>query len=256
MADDDEDFEASVAAGLAGLPGVEAVALGGSRVTGGARPDSDWDFSLYYRGSQEPFDPETLRGLGWPGDVFPLGGWGGGVFNSGAWLRVDGRQVDVHYRDLDDVEHRIAEAEQGRFGIEMLMFHLAGIPTYLVIGELAVNRVLHGTLPCPEYPAALRESASRRWSGMAQQTLAYARKAHAPRGHLAETAGSIAVAAAQAAHGVLAARGEWVSNEKRLLDRAGLRDLDAIVANLDPAPDHLMASVNAAAGLFAATLES
>jgi hypothetical protein len=91
---------------------------------------------------------------------------------------------------------------------------------------------------------------------MAQQTLAYARKAHAPRGHLAETAGSIAVAATQAAHGVLAARGEWVSNEKRLLDRAGLRDLDAIVANLDPAPDHLMASVNAAASLFAATLES
>jgi hypothetical protein len=39
-----------------------------------------------------------------------------------------GRQVDVHFRDLDDVEHRLAEARQGRFGIEMLTFHLAGIP--------------------------------------------------------------------------------------------------------------------------------
>ena len=253
--DHDEDFAAHVAAGLAGLPGVRAVALGGSRVTGGARPDSDWDFSLYYRGSQEPFDPETLRALGWPGDVFPLGHWGGGVFNSGAWLRVNGRPVDVHYRDLDDIEHRLAEARQGRFGIEMLMFHLAGIPTYLVIGELAENRVLSGTLPRPEYPAALRESASRRWSGMAQRTLAYARKAHAPRGHLAETAGSIAVAGAQAAHGVLAARGEWPSNEKRHLDRANLRDLDAIVTNLDPAPSQLTAAITAAADLFTAAAD-
>jgi hypothetical protein len=90
---------------------------------------------------------------------------------------------------------------------------------------------------------------------MAQQTLAYARKAHAPRGHLAETAGSIAVAGAQAAHGVLAARGEWPSNEKRLLDRASLRDLDAIVAHLDPAPSQLAAAVTAAAALFTAVAE-
>ena len=160
----DEDFEAYVAGRLASLPGVVAVALGGSRVTGGAGPDSDWDFSLYYRGAEHPFDPETLRTLGWPGEVFPLGGWGGGVFNGGAWLRVDERQVDVHYRDRDDVEQRIADAGEGRFGIEPLMFHLAGIPTYLVVGELAVNRVLHGTLPRPQYPPRLRAAASRRWA--------------------------------------------------------------------------------------------
>jgi hypothetical protein len=251
----DDDFAAAVGTRLASLPGVLAVALGGSRAAGTARPDSDWDFSLYYRGSGQPFDPETLRTLGWPGDVFPLGGWGGGVFNGGAWLRVDGRQVDVHYRDLDDVEHRLAEARQGRFGIELLMFHLAGIPTYLVVGELAVNRVLAGTLPRPQYPAALRDSAARRWSGMAERTLAYARKAHAARGHLAETAGSIAVAGAQAAHAVLAARGQWVSNDKRLIDRAGLRDLDGLLAGLDPAPDRLLATVDAAAGLLAAAVE-
>jgi hypothetical protein len=58
------------------------------------------------------------------------------------------------------------------------------------------------------------------------------------------------VAGAQAAHGVLAARGEWPSNEKRLLDRAGLRDLDAILINLDPAPGQLVAAADAAA-LFA-----
>ena len=251
-AEPDEDFAAAVAARLSGLPGALAVALGGSRVTGTARPDSDWDFSLYYRGSEGAFDPETLRTLGWPGDVFPLGSWGGGVFNGGAWLRVDDRQVDVHYRDLDDVERRIAEAREGRFGIEMLMFHLAGIPTYLVVGELAANRVLSGTLPRPEYPAPLRESASGRWSAMAQQTLTYARKAHAAHGHLAETTGSIAVAGAQAAHGVLAARGQWVTNDKHLIDRAGLRDLDSVLAGLTPDPGQLTAAVDAAADRFKA----
>lgn len=50
----------------------------------------------------------------------------GGVFNGGAWLRVEDRAVDVHYRDLNDIEHQIAEAAAGRFHIERLMFHRAG----------------------------------------------------------------------------------------------------------------------------------
>ena len=43
-----------------------------------------------------------------------------------AWLTAGARRVDVHYRDLDDVEHQLAEAQAGRFGIERLLFHLAG----------------------------------------------------------------------------------------------------------------------------------
>ena len=31
------------------------------------------------------FDPDRLRALGWPGEIFPIGG---GVFNGGAWLRT------------------------------------------------------------------------------------------------------------------------------------------------------------------------
>ncbi len=34
---------------LVTLPGVVAVALGGSRARGEAHPDSDWDFGLYFR---------------------------------------------------------------------------------------------------------------------------------------------------------------------------------------------------------------
>ncbi|MFC1417986.1 nucleotidyltransferase domain-containing protein [Streptacidiphilus cavernicola] len=245
--DSDHDFVAHVGTRLAGLPGVEAVALGGSRAVGSHRPDSDWDFALYYRGG---FRPDDLRALGWGGEVSELGGWGGGVFNGGAWLGIGERRFDVHYRDLDDVEHRLSEARAGRFAIERLMFHLAGIPTYLVVAELAVNQVLHGELPKPEYPGELRLSAPAQWSDAARRTLGYARAAHAERGHLSDCAGAIATAACQAAHAVLAARGEWVTNEKTLLDRAGLRGADRVLTGLAPEPALLTAAVDAADTLF------
>jgi predicted nucleotidyltransferase len=234
--DEDEGFCGCIAVRLSDLPGVRAVALGGSRAAGTHRPDSDWAFAVYYRGR---FDPDDLRALGWPGEISPIGGWGGGVFNGGAWLRVDGRPVDVHYRDLDDVGRRLAEAREGRFGIERLLFHLAGIPTYIVVAELALHRVLRGRLPAPDYPARLRESAHRRWSGEARSTLDYARRAHAGQGHVADTAGAIAVAAAQTAHSVLAGRGEWITNEKTLLTRAGLRQIDEFIVAVQPVPDAL-----------------
>jgi predicted nucleotidyltransferase len=238
---DDAAFEEYIADILAGLPGVRAVALGGSRATETHSSDSDWDFALYYRGG---FDPDDLRAVGWPGEISRIGGWGGGVFNGGAWLEVDSRDIDVHYRDLDDVEHQLAEARAGRFHIERLLFHLAGIPSYLVVAELAINRTLRGSLPKPEFPDALRKSAPERWWSTAQLTLGYARAAHAERGHLAETAGALGQAACEAAHAVLAERGEWVTNEKTLLGRAGLREVDRVLTGLAADPTSLTSAVD------------
>ncbi|MGW5426651.1 nucleotidyltransferase domain-containing protein [Streptomyces sp. NPDC004059] len=250
----DSVFLARTADRLAALSTVHAVALGGSRAQGTHRADSDWDLAIYYRG---PFDPDDLRAVGWEGEVSEIGGWGGGVFNGGAWLTIDGRRVDVHYRDLDVVEHELAEAEEGRFRVEPLLFHLAGIPTYLIVAELAVNQVLRGTLPRPAgYPARLRVTAAERWHGTARATLAYAKANHAPHGRLTETAGALATAAAQAAHGVLAARGEWVTNEKRLLERAGLRGIDAVVGALPSEPEALVAAVTEAEEIVGGALRS
>ncbi|MFD0413485.1 nucleotidyltransferase domain-containing protein [Streptomyces sp. NPDC127108] len=227
----DDRFLDTVADRLAALPGVRAVTLGGSRAQGTHTPESDWDLAVYYR---DRFDPDDLRGIGWSGEVSEIGGWGGGVFNGGGWFTIDGRGVDVHYRDLDVVEHELAEARQGRFHWEPLMFHLAGIPSYLVVGELAVNRVLRGSLPRPEYPSALRAAAPPVWRQRAAMTLDYAKSAYVPRGQATEAVGAIATAALQSAHAVLAERGEWVTNEKQLLRRAGLRGIDAVVARLRP----------------------
>jgi hypothetical protein len=203
---------------------------------------------VYYRGA---FDPNHLRAIGWEGEVFDIGGWGGSVFNGGACLTIEGRRVDVHYRDLEVVERELAEAQQGRFHWEPLMFHLAGIRSYLVVAELAVNRVLHGTLPRPNFPEALRATAALRWQERAAMSLEYAKRAYAPRGQAAEVAGVLVTAAMQTGHAVVAARGEWVLNEKRLLHQAGLRRIDAIIAGLRPQPETLARAVAEAEALFA-----
>lgn len=125
---DNDDFVRAITDGLASLRGVQAVALGGSRAQGTERPDSDWDFAIYYRGV---FDPQTLRDIGWVGEVSDIGAWGGGVFNGGAWLEVEERRLDVHYRDLNAIDQEIAAATDGSFRIEPLLFtSRAYLPTW------------------------------------------------------------------------------------------------------------------------------
>ncbi|AFR10126.1 nucleotidyltransferase domain-containing protein [Nocardiopsis alba] len=253
LSDTDERFLAATTDRLASLPGVEAVALGGSRAQGTHRPDSDWDLAVYYRGGAGLFDPRHLREVGWEGEVSEIGGWSEGVFNGGAWLRIDGRPVDVHYRDLDVVEHEIVEAEEGRFRVEPLMFHLVGIPTYLVVAELALGRVLAGDLPAPGYPEALRRNAPPVWRGFASATLAYAERNHAPQGRVAQCAGLVAQAAAQAAHAVLAGRGVWATNDKTLLSLADLEEMDLVVAGMTADPQDLLSAVAEAGRIISMT---
>ena len=218
----DQDFVQAFAARVAAFPGVLAVTLGGSRARAGpgeVDAAADWDFALYYRGH---FDADSVRATGWEGEITDPGGWGGGVMNGGAWLRIDGRAVDLHYRDLDEVEHWWAEAREGRFVKQLLLFYLAGIPTYTVVGELALNRVLVGELPKPEYPEALALEAERRWHRDALATLSYAEATLRRRGDAVVAAGNLARAILEESHSRLAARREWVLNEKGLASRAGL----------------------------------
>jgi predicted nucleotidyltransferase len=209
---------------LAALPGVVAVALGGSRALGTARPDSDWDVGLYYRGR---FELGPLRALGLAGHLAAPGEWGP-IMNGGGWLTVEGQPVDVLLRDLDVVERWWREAQEGRFEIHHLEGHLAGVPTYLLVGELAANRPLAGRLPSVHFPSALRESAGRTWRWNAAFSLVHA-AAHAERDDRPACAGMLVRAALQTAHGLLASRGEWVLNEKGLLGRAGLEEAAAAV---------------------------
>ena len=236
---DDPSFSSWLTAELASLPGVSAVTLGGSRAQQTHHGDSDWDFAVYYRGH---FDPEALRAKGWDGQISEIGGWGGGVMNGGAWLRIDGRRVDVHYRDLDEVEHWCTEAEAGRFRKELLAFYVAGIPTYVVMAELALNVVLFGELPRPDYPGALSREAGRRWRNDSLASLAYGEAALAGRRDVVVGLANAARGIIEAAHSRLAERREWVLNEKGIAERADLGDNVRALLNAT-SPDDVIAMI-------------
>jgi len=206
-----------IATRLAAIPGVVAVTLGGSRATHTAVEGSDWDFGLYYQGR---LDPADVQALGWPGRVFAPGEWGR-IVNGGAWLTIDGTKVDLIYRDLDEVLRWTAAAEDGQFEIQREVGYVAGLATYVLAGELALGRVLTGELPRPYFPPKLQQTAPAAWSRLAAGALHFA-EVHADRQDRAACLANLCQAVLAVAQGRLAAAGEWILNEKRLVQRAGL----------------------------------
>jgi predicted nucleotidyltransferase len=226
---------------LAEIPGVVAVALGGSRARGAERPDSDWDLALYCRGT---IDPDAVRALRYEGTVVAPGEWAYPM-NGGAWLSVDGEKVDLLYRDLDDVERWTRAAQGGDWELFRVPGYLCGMPTYALTGELATGRVLRGALDQPAFPEALRETGPERWRWEADFALEHA-SMHAKRNDVPACLGMCTFAVLATAHARMLERAEWALNEKGLASRAGLEraadllrtkddDLPALVSRLGTA---------------------
>jgi hypothetical protein len=229
---------------LAAMPGVVAVALGGSRVAGPVGADTDWDLGVYYRGDVD------LTALARRGAVHAPGTWGR-IMNGGAWIRAGDARVDVLLRDLDVVEHWTRRAAAGAFEVDALLGYLAGAPTYMLTAELASCRVLRGALPAVDYPEALAALGPPRWRFCRDFSLAYARTL-AARGHRVGALGQTARAVLEEAQAVACARRTWVCNEKRLVDAAGLADVEGLVTQVPVAPAALAAWIDAVAARLGA----
>jgi hypothetical protein len=179
-----------------------------------------------------------VRALGHPGYVSELGEWGL-IVHGGAWLTVGGTAVDVLFRDLDVVEGWIADAEEGRFAVLAQNGHLVGAPTYLPVGELATCAPIAGAaLPRPAFPERLAQLAPPRWEGRAAVAMLFA-VTHARAGDAVACAGMLASAALDAAHARMCARREWARSEKRLVERAGLGAVQALLARPGTSADEL-----------------
>jgi Nucleotidyltransferase domain len=101
---------------LSDLPGIVAIALGGSWARGTAHTASDVDLALYYRDAVPP-DLESLRAVcarfdsaAAPTAPYAWGPW----VNGGAWLRTTVGRVDLIYRSLDQVRRVLDEAAAGQ----------------------------------------------------------------------------------------------------------------------------------------------
>ena len=209
---------AELCVALGARAGIEAVTIGGSRAAGTGDDASDWDIGLYYRG---PIDLVTLARYG---EVHPPGSWGR-IMNGGAWLTLEGLKVDVMLRDMDVVMHWRQEAWQGRYEVDALLGYVAGAPTYSLVAELALNRVVVGALPAVgEYPQTLAETGERRWRAHVDFSLTHARM-RAERSDVTGTVAQAAKAVLETAHALACRRRQWVLNEKKLLEQVGLDGL-------------------------------
>lgn len=216
---------------LAEASGAIAVVLGGSKALGTSDEGSDWDIGLYYR------DKIDLAALAARGTVHPPGSWGR-IMNGGAWLHCGSERVDVILRDLTQVEYWTQRAERGEFEVDHLLGYLAGVPTYLLTAELASCRVLRGELSVTPFPKQLAAAAPSVWRFCRSFSLEYARM-HARRGNRIGATGQAAKAIIEEAHARLCEKSRWVCNEKRIIDEAGLAQVQEHFDRVPSEPDNL-----------------
>jgi predicted nucleotidyltransferase len=185
----DEALLRRLVAALSGVPGVEAIALGGSRARGTAVATSDYDIGLYYRANR-PIDiaalgkvAATLDDRGAEASVTAIGGWGPWI-DGGGWLVVGGVHVDLLYRDIDRVAAAIDDAHVGKVERFYQPGHPHAFLPTIYMGEAAGARLLHdpaGVLAALQhrttpYPAPLAKALRERFEWEAEFALANARK--------------------------------------------------------------------------------
>jgi hypothetical protein len=161
---------------LTEVPGVAAIALGGSRARGTATEASDYDIGLYYS-AERPLDADrllqTVRTFADKPDaaeVTSIGGWGPWIVGGG-WLSVSGRKVDLLYRNIDDVTEMIGKCRAGEITMHYQPGHPHGFCTAIWMGEVALGVPLHdpnGTFTVLKaktspYPHALRDALIRKF---------------------------------------------------------------------------------------------
>jgi hypothetical protein len=211
---------------LATVPGVGAIALGGSRARGIATERSDYDIGLYYEPTQ-PLDiaalgraAVALDDAGLAARVTPIGDWGPWI-NGGAWLAVDGRRVDLLYRDLGRVRAVIEACHSGRIERHYQPGHPHAFVSVIYMGEVAHGRALWdpaGTLAelrrlAQPYPRALRDALVETFLWEAGFALENARKS-LDRHDIAYVAGCSFRAVACLCQTLFAVNDTYLLNEK------------------------------------------
>lgn len=218
-----------IAAGVARVPGVVGVMLGGSRARGTHRADSDWDLGVYYRGEPEPAALEALAEelTGGPVEVYGPGSWGAWV-NGGAWLVLpDGRHVDWILRDVDRVQRVWDECRAGRFEIGAQPGHPLGFWSPAYPGEAALGQVLADTdgelarlkEAAQHYPEALRAALTGTAVWDAGFSVTMAGRSYATRDVL-HAALCLSRAVGDLVQALHAHHGVWCLNEKGALAAA------------------------------------
>jgi len=227
-----DPFLQRLVSALAEVPGAEAIVLGGSRARGTTHGGSDYDIGLYYTDAA-PLDTAALlqaakRLADDPGGttVTSVGEWGPWIVG-GAWLSVNGRKIDLLYRNVEAVARVIDASRAGSITMDYQAGHPHGFCSAIWAGEIALCRPLHDprgaiaqlkarALP---YPAPLREALLRRFQWEILFSIENAELA-ASRPDSTHIAGCVHRSLACIAQVLFALNERYLINEKGALEEA------------------------------------
>lgn len=134
-------------AALAGIKGIDAIVLGGSKSRGEDDIHSDTDIGLYYQSEIDWLEVENVlrvlmdethlheKVLYLPGE------WGPWV-NGGAWLKVDGEPVDIILRETKRTEAVIEACLNGEITVEHQTGHPFGFVNTIYAAEVHEANIL------------------------------------------------------------------------------------------------------------------
>jgi predicted nucleotidyltransferase len=215
-------------AALQQIPGVQAVALGGSYARGTQRDSSDLDIGIYYH-EEIPFALDDVRSLARSvsvsGDPVVTGfyEWGAWV-NGGAWIDAAAGKVDFLYRNLDQVQRTIDDAQQGISQHDFGQQPAYGFYSVIYLAETAVCIPLYDPThhlarlkqAVAHYPPRLkaRIMADQLWS--AEFTLAHART-FAATGDVYNTVGCLTRIAASLTQVLFALNEVYFISDKQVM---------------------------------------
>ena len=153
---------------LSALPGIAAIVLGGSYAEGAQTAASDMDIGLYYR-AEDPFRVRAVREVAermavQPPTVTGYYAWGPWV-NGGAWIQTAAGKVDFLYRNIDQVEQTIDEAQAGIVRHDFSQQPTFGFYSLIYLAETQIcvplydpqHVVAHLKSRVAEYPPELKQ---------------------------------------------------------------------------------------------------
>jgi predicted nucleotidyltransferase len=219
--------------------GMAAIVLGGSYASGTHHEASDMDIGLYYS-EAKPFSIAEIRQIAEDVSVNEMVtvtgfyGWGPWV-NGGAWIQTTQGKVDFLYRNLEQVERTIAEAQQGISQHDYDQQPTHGFYSVIYLAETQVCIPLYD----PElliaslkrsvelYPPQLKQNmiVDSLWS--AEFSLLYARR-FAAQGDIYNTVGCLTRVVSNLTQALFALNERYFLRDKNVLDVvAGFPNLPA-----------------------------
>lgn len=203
-----------LAEGLQELAGLTDLRLGGSRARGNpTSPDSDWDLLGYVDELPETADLAALLpvefdlSVGYPDD--PIAEVELSCHTS--------PRVDVCFRRLPSILSEQQAFAAHSFTVHALPKLPAGVPSYLLLTELAWSAPILGELSAPDCPPSFVRVAAQWWRGRAALSILLAVD-HAHAAEPIDAVGHVLAGVTALAHARLLEHIGWYPITKRLLN--------------------------------------